>query len=489
MSESNRLEVPSIKVTQWLDSWGEIEFSQDAHRRKPEPSFYLFGIKASDLKSLTGIQARTTADGLLRSEDLGIQRKHDPERSREIHEFVQFGFPWSDLSEAKRKSGNYADLKKPGWLPTAIVVNILLASDTRQGLSVSANDIIDVKEVDQRSARILLPSTFRDSKWKCQQAHLPPMEIIDGQHRLGAFQDGLGASEYELPVVAFHGLDISWQAYLFYTINIKPKRINQSLAFDMYPLLRTEDWLERFEGHSVYRETRAQELTEALWAHPESPWKDRINMLGEKGRKGPSQAAWVRSLLASYVRRFDWGKIGGLFGSEVGEHRLVLPWSRAQQAAFLIFLWQRINQAVVAIKSEAEFAGPFSLLNQDQGVRAVLQVTNDLCYLEADRLQLKDWTEDVISPASDLESVSNSLRKIPEIPCSQWLQDVATNLAKFDWRSSSSPGLTEEQQLLKNGFRGSSGYLTLKKQVLKHLLGLGGEVGDTAGRVIEALKY
>src|SRR6267143_4039109 len=143
MSESNRLEISAIKVTQWLANWSEIEFNQDAHRRKPEPHFYLFGIKAPDLKSLTGIQTRTTADGLLRSEDLGIQRKHDPERSREIHEYVQFGFPWSDLSVAKRKSGSYADLKKPGWLPTAIVVNILLAADTRQGLSVSPKDIIE----------------------------------------------------------------------------------------------------------------------------------------------------------------------------------------------------------------------------------------------------------------------------------------------------------------------------------------------------------
>ncbi len=80
--------------------------------------------------------------------------------------------------------------------------------------------------------------------------------------------------------MAFYGLDVSWQAYLFWTINIKPKRINPSLAFDLYPLLRAEDWLDKAEGHYVYRESRSQELTEALWSNPDSPWYDRINMLG-----------------------------------------------------------------------------------------------------------------------------------------------------------------------------------------------------------------
>ena len=117
---------------------------------------------------------------------------------------------------------------------------------------------------------------------------IPPFEVIDGQHRLWSFHRNDDPS-FELPVVAFHGLDISWQAYLFWTINIKPKRINPSLAFDLYPLLRAEDWLDRAEGHSVYRETRSQELTEALWSNEDSPWYDRINMLGEKKNKWVTQ--------------------------------------------------------------------------------------------------------------------------------------------------------------------------------------------------------
>ena len=155
------------------------------------------------------------------------------------------------------------------------------------------------------------------------------------------------AEGFSLPVVAFYGLDISWQAYLFYTINIKPKRINTSLAFDLYPLLRTEDWLDEFEGHPIYRETRAREITEALWSYPQSPWHNRIDMLGGRGGS-VTQAAWIRSLLATFVKAYESRRVrvGGLFGAPLGEDRPVLEWSRAQQSAFIILIWQELREAV-----------------------------------------------------------------------------------------------------------------------------------------------
>src|SRR5207245_718943 len=175
-------------------------------------------------------------------------------------------YPWSDLSERQRRSGDYADLRKPGWLPTAIVVNILTPQDERGDQGVATRDLIRVVE-EGSSCLLELPVGFDGAQWRPQSLH--PLEVIDGQHRLWAFEDWTAADDFHLPVVAFVGLDISWQAYLFWTINIKPKRINQSLAFDLVPLLRTEDWLERF-GLRIYRETRGQELTEALWSHSTS---------------------------------------------------------------------------------------------------------------------------------------------------------------------------------------------------------------------------
>ncbi|MCL4706576.1 DGQHR domain-containing protein [bacterium] len=511
MKRSQPKEITALKVKQWLKEWEKVNFDEDAHRRRPDLHFYLFTLAASDLKALSGIQRRTTEGGLLRSKDLGIQRRHDKDRSEEIHKFIRYGYPWSELSEAKRKSGQFDDLRKPGWLPTAIVINILKPGDERRGGKISERDIITIKDSGGQTAILKLPDQFSSSTWKPGTWH--PIEVIDGQHRLWAFEEGKSEGDFELPVVAFHGLDISWQAYLFWTINIKPKRINASLAFDLYPLLRTEDWLEKFEGHSIYRETRAQELTEALWAHPESPWHQRINMLGESGLKQTmvSQAAWIRALTATIVKAYE-GKrvsIGGLFGAPVGSHKEVLPWSRAQQAAFLIFAGQKIRDAIIKCKEpwakslrqtkeqmtfeneqDPAFAGPNTLLNTDQGIRGILHITNDLCYVRAKELDLENWVTENDAGAADEEMVNKALKSLrKQEKLNKFLDRLADGLIKFDWRSSSAEGLSENLRTSKLVFRGSGGYKELRRQLLKLLEKERGDIGTAAQEVNEALGY
>ena len=241
--------IPGLKVHQWLPEWNDLEFDEKAHRQRPDAHFYLFSISGSDLKALTGIQRRGTEERAAGRSDTGIQRAHDETRSLEIARFIRFGFPWSALSDAQRRSGRYDDLKKPGWLPTSIVVNIH-AKDTNgvggHGADVDDEDLVQVTDAGDGSVKLQLPSSFAGSEWRPKRNH--PIEVIDGQHRLWAFENSEQPPDYQFPVVAFHGLDLSWRAYIFYTINIKPTKINASLAYDLYPLLRTEDWLERFEG-------------------------------------------------------------------------------------------------------------------------------------------------------------------------------------------------------------------------------------------------
>src|SRR5690606_31132545 len=129
-------------------------------------------------------------------------------------------------------------LKMPGWLPTAIIANILSPNTKRGNKIIDPKDIIKISEQNGLT-KITLPQDASKSGWEPVVA---PIEIIDGQHRLWAFEkDEKLKGNYELPVVAFYDLDISWQAYLFYTINIKPKKINASLAYDLYPILRVQD--------------------------------------------------------------------------------------------------------------------------------------------------------------------------------------------------------------------------------------------------------
>lgn len=433
------------------------------------------------LRSLVGIYRRSASGGQARARDLGIQRVHDTERSAEIREFVRYGFPWSSLSASKRKSGDYDDLVKPGWLPTAVVVNILLPGEERDGRSVHRDDTISILDGESGTATVSVPDVA--DGWSPRAT--PPIEVIDGQHRLWAFDDKL--QDFDVPVVAFHGLDRSWQAYLFYTINIKPKRINTSLAFDLYPLLRTEDWLERFEGHSVYRESRSQELTESLWSHPQSPWHQRINMLGERGTRSVTQASWVRSLMATIVKSWEGRRvqIGGIFGAPVGSHELVLPWTRAQQAAFLIHAWRSLEDAISESDSDwAEelrdassqggdpaFSGSHTLLNTDIGVRGVLYVLNDLCWVDADRLELSSWTLKGKPEATSESAVSAALQSFRSTTTGKFVSRLTSQLADFDWRTSKAPDISEDERRLKARFRGGTGYRELRSDLLRHLEG------------------
>jgi DGQHR domain-containing protein len=499
-------DVHALVVRQWLEHWDDVKFDERHHRRKPEPHFYMFTLPAVELKALSGIYKRSTADGQLRSVDLGIQRRHDEERSKRIQEFVKHGYPWSDLNDTKRSSGDFNHLLKPGWLPTAVVINILKPNEKRQGVGVASDDLIHVTGQDQPIATISLPKNFNGANWAPSKRH--PIEVIDGQHRLWAFDEALKGS-FDLPVVAFYGLDISWQAYLFWSINITPKRINASLAFDLYPLLRTEDWLDRFEGHSVYRETRAQELTEALWSHPESAWYHRINMLGETGeRKMVTQASWIRSLMSTYIRHWEGSKIriGGLFGAPLGSHQQVLPWARAQQAAFLIVLGRYLRDAVkktqadwaadlrktqtdlIGIEDPA-FAGANSLINTDQGIRGMLYVTNDLCFINAKTLKLNTWMTSEDAAAADVGAVTDAMNSLESQPVTAFLKQIAEHLAEFDWRTSSTPGLPENERVRKAALRGAGGYKEIRLWLLRHLAETEGAVGDSARKVMHTLNY
>ncbi len=499
-------EIQGLRVHQWLPEWDHLEFDESAHRRRPRPHFYLFSLSASVLKALTGIRRRSTKERRAGRFDSGIQRGHDESRSDEITRFIRFGFPWSKLSNARRRSGRFGDLKKPGWLPTAIVVNILDEQSELPGdhhACVEDEDLVIVKDTGTESVSIRLPSSFTGSTWQPKGRY--PIEVIDGQHRLWAFEGRGQPLDYQLPVVAFHGLDLSWQAYLFYTINIKPEKINTSLAFDLYPLLRTEDWLERVEGPAVYREARSQELTQALWAHEASPWWRHINMLGERGMKRMvRQSAWIRSLMASYVKSSRGTSIGGLFGGRPGME--VLPWNGAQQAAFLILVGQKMRDAIEesdydwaeVLREEDEwdsetddpaFYGAQSLLNTDQGIRGLLFVTNDLCYVIADVLELEDWFSYTSAGADDLQAIDDALDELQGLPAAEFLDELTCELARFDWRTSAAGGLSDDERVLRAAYRGSGGYRVLRRQLLLHLSEAAGDLGGAASEVAERLGF
>lgn len=512
--------VPAIRVRQWLPEWNSIRFSANSKQCKPQPHFFLCSIKAGDLKALTGVYRRSTKGRLARAKDPNVQRGHEESRSQVIREFVRYGYPWCEMSESRRAAPSAQSLQKPGWLPTAIVVNILPVDATRNGRQIAKEDVVLLDEQGDE-ARIHYPKAFHDKGWAPTSVF--PLEVIDGQHRLWAFDGFDPGDDFELPVVAFVDLDRSWQAYLFWSVNITPKRINRSLAFDLYPLLRQEDWLDQFAGHSIYRETRCQELVEALWSSESSPWHDRINMLGEKKadreRQVPmvTQAAWIRSLMVTFVKQWEGPgtKIGGLFGAGKDQNDLLLPWNRPMQAAVLLYAGSALQDSIKHCKAawakqlrkgerrdlfESEdpaMFGEYSLLATDQGIRGFLSVINDLLFVSTDELDLRSWTWESVYEtakakrlaATEEQAQNLALESLKKTAIAKFIDQVANGLAEYDWRTSSTPDLLDSDRVRKLVFRGSSGYKELRKQLLEHLRERNDDVGTAAKQVLKSLGY
>lgn len=498
--------IPALRVNQWLPEWDNVNFTAGPPRQKPKPYFHMLSMSAFDLKRISGIYRRDPNQAP--TLDLGIQRRHMPERSVEILRYIQDGFPLSRINTRKLVDpSEKQSLRMPGWIPTAIIANILGPNDKRgpKNSLVPKSDIVEIE-----NNTVIIPDHCLKPTWR---PTIHPIEIIDGQHRLWALEESdeddgdLWTPQFiekmksiQLPVVAFHELDMTWQAYLFYTINQLPKRIDTSLVFDLYPLLRNEDWLLRFEGPGVYRETRAQDLTILMWSHPDSPWKDRILRLGGREKGKVTQASFIRSLLATFIRRYDAAgrsKVGGLFGSQAKQHASVLGWSREQQAAFLIMVWTAVKDAIRSSNSpwaqslrklasqgasdgsDAAFDGEQSLLASDQGCRCVQFVMNDFFWsaMESETLDLAAYEWQRKPNHTDDQAVSDALRQLrksqPE-SC-EFATGIATALASFDWRSSSALDPKDplfNQQAI---YRGSGGYLSMRRNLYSHLLERGSQ--------------
>ena len=499
-------EIPAIKVHQWLPEWDQVKFDDEGTRRRPPEHFYVFSLPANELQALSGIQRRVAEAG-----DTGIQRRRDPLRTTKIQDYIRFGFPHGDLSPTNRAKSAHADSKMPGWLPGSIVVNILSPEfpDQRKGRSVAEGDHVRIADGDGPTACVLLPEGFDSATWLPKA--LPPLEVIDGQHRLGAFDDPGKFGGYDLPVVAFYGLDVTWQAYLFYTINIRPVRINASLAFDLYPLLRTEKWLELDEaqGPLVYRETRAQEIVRSLYSHPESPWLNHINMLGDPGRNMVRQAAWIKSLLASYVRANAGRRmqIGGLFGATSSGVDQNLDWHGAQQAAFIIHLGKLLRDRIRETKQvwsdairqndksnqeaylDPAFYGRNSLLNTDQGIRGFLSTTNDISVVNLELFRLREWNANEFGSPDDASAISAAVKSLSSHSEAHFLEEFMAELATFDWRTSTADGLNDTERTIKRAFRGSGGYREIRRRLLIHLADRKSSVSASAQQAFDLLGF
>ena len=481
------MKIPLFRVNQWLDSWEPIQNKTDELGLVPR-YFYLASISLLKLRQLAGVHYRDKAVRKTQSKNAGYQRPLDQTRTRQISRFIGAGFPLS--STPSLDPSDFTDLIHPGWLPTSILVNVLREGDKRrrggEQLVVPKDKLLHF-ENNGNGDFLVIPDELFTLEPTNDLPQLQPIEIIDGQHRVFAVDKFENFPDsYQVPVVIFDGLSESWQAYLFWVINVEPKRINTSLAFDLYPELRSQDWLERGETTKIYQEHRAQELTEIMWRHEKSVWRDRIELLGNRVSGHVSNASFIRSLTTSFVKKWTApDKIGGLFGS-IDKNNKILPWKRAQQAAFLIYCWQTLSEELTkakvnwTLKLDGEnpdenlplaLTSGKSLLSTDQGVRTIHYLFNLFCVKNYKNLELEKWYMPDISETPEEETINEALSELSRNEkISSFLQDLSKALIQnLDWRTSNAPGLSQNEQQQQSAYRGSAGYSLLRKRALEAL--------------------
>lgn len=173
--------------------------------------------------------------------------------------------------------------------------------------------------------------------------------------------------------------------------------------------------------------------------------------------------------------------MGGLFGSiDRKGQQYAIPWKRSQQAAVLVRIWQHVKSAAENSSSEwaasfrsleendrSPFSSPYSLLATDQGVRAILITYNTALQLHKG-LPLEEWYLSDVTDQPNVSDVDVAIRSLKtQTALDQFLSEVAGALINnVDWRTSSHPGLSENEKLAQGTYRGSSGYAALARCAL-----------------------
>lgn len=260
-----------------------------------ETTFYLFAISAKKLLEVSYTSERTQYN------KTGIQRGLRPDRLKEIGKFL---------------SSNGSN---PPLLPNAIIV------------SLSA-----------------------DSKFENGHLHIckrPAGEafVIDGQHRLWAFSPRYsGDLDLNVVVTAFINLDDSGKAFIFRSINGNQRKINPSLVYDLIPMLRDKESV-------AFEDRRCHDIVAFLNESSDSPWRDRIGMVGT-GNRIISQSSFISALKKLFKKGHLFVSTDEDFFEERMQYELLLEYFKAISSSYSA---QWDNKAFLLCK----YVGVSALLN------------------------------------------------------------------------------------------------------------------------------
>lgn len=165
---------------------------------QPLGTFYVISISAEKLLHLCySDKAELSEDGF---NVTGTQRIEDEKRQREISDFI-------GTEEAA--------------FPNTIILG---ANYDEEGNYIQSADSWHVEDDGNGSLKLKIPSKIKMAS------------IIDGQHRLRSFRyaDPDRKKDFELICSIYLDLPIPYHAYLFSTINFNQKKVDKSLAYNLF---------------------------------------------------------------------------------------------------------------------------------------------------------------------------------------------------------------------------------------------------------------
>jgi len=224
---------------------------------QPIGVFYVGSMRARDLCTITQYDFRRLVeetDGF--ASYLGIQRRLNPQRVKEISKYVG---------------------TLDACFPTAVILAI-------PGVCAEYNE----------TEKCLKLHSYVDESDRKNNIPFDKMAVVlDGQHRIAGLENGEYDGEFEINVSIFIDIDIADQAYIFSTVNLAQTKVNKSLVYDLFDLAKKRSPQKTCHNIAV-----------ALDKNEGSPFFEKIMRLGvsTEGRFNETitQATFVQSLL-SYI--------------------------------------------------------------------------------------------------------------------------------------------------------------------------------------------
>jgi DGQHR domain-containing protein len=219
---------------------------------QPIGDFYIGKIDSQTLCEITIFDIRHLVKENEMESYLGIQRRLDPRRVREISDYVR---------------------TTDACFPTAVI------------LAVRGS----CAEYNEATGQLTLSNLPNPEEGQEQVLFIEIARVLDGQHRIEGLR-GLSDRKFEVNVCIFVELDIAEQAYIFATVNLAQTKVNPSLVYDLF------DFAKLRSPQKV-----CHNIAIALDGTAKSPFYQKIKRLGvaTEGRFGETltQANFVQSLI------------------------------------------------------------------------------------------------------------------------------------------------------------------------------------------------